>query len=65
MKIIPSPITGFLTTFDFNLVQGDRKTALAAPYSVIVTEETAEKLFNTTDVLGKIIKADGIVYHLK
>ena len=48
----------FLTTFDFVLLQGDRQTALAAPFSVIVTEETAKKLFGTTDVLGKAIKAD-------
>lgn len=49
---------GFLTTFDFKLLQGDRNTALTAPHSVIVTEETAQKLFNTTDVLGRSIKID-------
>ncbi len=30
---------GFLKTFDFKLLLGDRKTALTAPHSVIVTEE--------------------------
>lgn len=49
---------GFLTTFDFKLLQGDRSTALTAPNSAIVTEETAKKLFGTTDVLGKAIKVD-------
>lgn len=49
---------GFLTTFDFKLMQGDRRTALAAPHSVIVTEETAQKLFSTTNVLGKPIKVE-------
>lgn len=49
---------GFLTTFDFKLLQGDRYTALTAPNSVIVTEETAKKLFGITDVLGKTIKVD-------
>ncbi|MEO7393535.1 MAG: ABC transporter permease, partial [Chitinophagaceae bacterium] len=49
---------GFLTIFDFKLLQGDRHTALTAPYSVIVTEETAKKLFNTTQVLGKTIKVN-------
>jgi putative ABC transport system permease protein len=49
---------GFLTTFDFTLVKGDRHTALSRPHSVIITEETAKKLFGTTEVLGKIIKAD-------
>ena len=49
---------GFLTTFDFPLVQGDRKTALADPYTVILTEEMAKKLFNTSTVIGKSIKTD-------
>lgn len=49
---------GFLTTFDFGLLQGDRRSALAAPHSVIVTEETAQKLFSTINVLGKAIKVD-------
>lgn len=49
---------GFLTTFDFELLHGDRRTALTAPFSVIVTEETAKKLFGTSDVVGKAIKAD-------
>src|SRR5436190_21692183 len=57
---------GFLTTFDFKLLQGDRNTALTAPYSVIVTEETAKKLFNTTAVLGKVIKGayDSTLYKI-
>ena len=48
----------FLTAFDFPLLEGDRNTALTAPHSVIVTEETAKKLFGRTDVMGKAIKAD-------
>jgi putative ABC transport system permease protein len=49
---------GFLTAFSFPLLQGDRRSALTAPHSVIITEETAKKLFNTTDVLGKVLKVD-------
>ncbi|HEY6978640.1 MAG TPA: FtsX-like permease family protein [Chitinophagaceae bacterium] len=49
---------GFLTVFDFKLLQGDRNTALTAPHSVIVTEETARKFFGTTDVIGKFLKND-------
>lgn len=49
---------GFLTAFDFKLLQGNRQTALTEPHTVIVTEETALKLFNTVDVLGKTIKVD-------
>ena len=49
---------GFLSTFNFKLLQGDRNTALTEPHSVIITEETAKKLFGTADVIGKSIKAD-------
>ncbi len=49
---------GFLTTFDFKLLHGDLNSALTEPHSVIVTEETAKKYFNTTDALGKIIKIE-------
>ena len=49
---------GFLTTFDFPLVEGDRKTALADPYTVILTEDMAKKFFNTSTVIGKTIKTD-------
>jgi putative ABC transport system permease protein len=49
---------GFLTTFDFQLIQGDRRTALTAPYTVIVTEETAQKLYGKTAVVGNSIKVN-------
>jgi len=48
----------FLSAFDFELLSGDPNSALTAPHSVIITEETAKKLFNTSDVLGKEIKVD-------
>ena len=49
---------GFLTTFNFRLLKGDRLTALTAPHSVIITKETAQKLFGNGDVLGKAVKVD-------
>ncbi|MCW3091923.1 MAG: FtsX-like permease family protein [Ferruginibacter sp.] len=49
---------GFLTAFDFKLLEGDRNTALMAPHSLIVTEETARKFFSTTSVIGKMIMVD-------
>ena len=48
----------FLRSFDFKLLQGNRETALAAPHSVVITEETALRLFHTTVVMGKSIKVD-------
>ncbi len=39
--------------FTLPMIQGDPKTALAAPNSVVITEKTAVKYFNSTDVVGR------------
>jgi putative ABC transport system permease protein len=39
--------------FTLPMIQGDPKTALAEPNSVVITETTAKKYFNSTDVVGK------------
>lgn len=36
----------FLQMFDYELVAGDRETALNEPYSILLTEETAAKFFD-------------------
>jgi putative ABC transport system permease protein len=48
----------FLKLFDVEMVAGDPDTALAAPYSVVLTEEMARKYFQDDDPLGRIITAD-------
>jgi putative ABC transport system permease protein len=45
----------FFQMFDFKLVKGNRETALQNPHSVVLTEESAEKLFGTQDPIGKTI----------
>jgi putative ABC transport system permease protein len=45
----------FLQLFDFPLKEGDRKTALAEPFTAIITESTAKKYFNKTDPIGKTL----------
>jgi putative ABC transport system permease protein len=45
----------FLQTLSFPLITGDRKTALSKKDQIIISEEIAVKLFNSTDVLGKVI----------
>ncbi|MDR2233400.1 MAG: ABC transporter permease [Tannerella sp.] len=49
----------FLTMFDFPLVQGNRETALNDPYSIILTEKTAVRLFGNDDPMGKTLLVNG------
>jgi ABC-type antimicrobial peptide transport system permease subunit len=51
----------FLRLFDFELQRGNANV-LNNPRSVIITHELAQKLFNSTDVIGKTIETerDGI-----
>ena len=42
--------------FSFDFVQGDAITALDQPYSVVLTEQLAERLFGSTDVVGRGLK---------
>ncbi|HVG41796.1 MAG TPA: FtsX-like permease family protein [Chitinophagaceae bacterium] len=48
----------FLKIFDFPIVQGDRNTALSEPYSVVINEETAIKIFGEKNVVGKTLRTD-------
>lgn len=47
--------TNFLQFFDFKMIDGDRKTALAEPQSLVITKETAIKYFGITNVVGKTL----------
>lgn len=42
--------------FSWKLVEGDPNTALAAAYSVVLTETTAKKYFGNESALGKTLK---------
>jgi len=48
----------FLQVFDFELLEGNRATALTAPRSVILTEETAKRIYGVSSVVGRTLKAD-------
>jgi putative ABC transport system permease protein len=45
----------FFEMFDFKVVHGDPKTALAEPYSIVLTKSTAQKLFNIENAVGRSI----------
>jgi len=48
----------FLEVFTFPLIKGDKKTALQEPYSVLLTQDTAEKYFGDENPIGKILFVD-------
>ncbi len=52
----------FLTVFSFPMLQGNPATALKEPYSLVLTEKSANKLFGTTEALGKSVRFDTSTY---
>ena len=52
--------TAFFNMFTFQLVRGNKQTALAAPYTIVLTEETANKFFGDRDPVGQTIRLDNM-----
>jgi putative ABC transport system permease protein len=50
--------SSLFSMFNFHFDQGDARTALAAPYSVVLMKEVADKLFGSADPIGKVIQMD-------
>ena len=44
--------------FSLEMIAGDKKTALTAPHSLVITESTARKYFASLDVIGKTLLLD-------
>ena len=45
--------------FDFKLLKGNPKTALTAPFSIVLSETTAKKYFGKKDPMGKTLLITG------
>ena len=64
------PIKGYwadpslLRIFSFPVVEGNAETALKAPYSVVLTETAAKKLFGKESALGKAVSFDTLPYQV-
>lgn len=64
------PIKGFwaepslFNIFTFPMLEGDPHTALKEPYSIVLTETAAKKLFGNEYALGKSIKFDTLDYQV-
>ncbi|MGH2648176.1 MAG: ABC transporter permease, partial [Ginsengibacter sp.] len=48
----------FFDVFSFHLLRGNSKNVLNDVGSVVLTESTAKKFFNTIDVVGKLLQLD-------
>ena len=46
----------FLEMFDFKLLSGNRKSAITEPNTAILSEETALRIFNRTDIIGEMVE---------
>ncbi|WP_420147474.1 ABC transporter permease [Spirosoma sp.] len=64
------PVKGFwaepslFRIFTFPMLEGNPKTALKDPYSIVLTETTARKLFGSNHALGKVITFDTVAYQV-
>lgn len=45
----------FFKLFDYHFIAGDAESALADPTDIVLTKSMAEKIFNSTDVVGKTL----------
>lgn len=50
----------FFKIFSFELIKGDPATVLEAPFSIVLTKESAEKIFGKEDPIGKSVKLNDI-----
>jgi putative ABC transport system permease protein len=55
----------FLTIFDFPLIEGDRRTALKEPASIVINEDLAMRIFGRIDVMGKNLQYNHLPFPLK
>ena len=49
---------GVLQVFGFPLLRGDPETALTRPYTMVLTEPLARRLFGDADPMGQLIRVD-------
>jgi putative ABC transport system permease protein len=49
----------FLDIFSFGLVEGDWSSALTEPFSIVITETLARKMFRDRSAVGQVVQAGG------
>lgn len=51
---------GFFRVFDFEIVKGDVENPLAVPNSVVISEQTAERLFGDENPIGQVLPLNNL-----
>ena len=46
---------GVFTVFDYQLIQGDKQTALASPMQAVISQKLAKQLFGAAAAMGQVI----------
>lgn len=54
-EVVTRANNGLMEIFDFEAVDGNPKTALKEPNSIVIVEEMANRLFGNTQVVGKTL----------
>ncbi|GGB76884.1 ABC transporter permease [Dyadobacter sediminis] len=54
----------FFRIFTFPMLEGNPETALRDPYSIVLTETAAKKLFGNQSALGKAVQMDTLDYQV-
>jgi len=54
----------FLSAFSFPMIHGNPESALIEPFSLVLSESTALKLFGETDVIGRTYDNDGTLFEV-
>ncbi|MEQ8810109.1 MAG: FtsX-like permease family protein [Imperialibacter sp.] len=49
----------FFSVFSYQLIEGNPATALSEPFSLVLTQATAEKLFGHDEAMGQTVEIDG------
>ncbi|TWI98696.1 putative ABC transport system permease protein [Mucilaginibacter frigoritolerans] len=52
----------FFDVLSFHFLQGNRKTAFAAPNTIVLSQSLAKKFFGTASPIGKTVKAGSNIY---
>ena len=53
--VVSAVDTGFLNMFSFRMLRGDASTALKDPYSIVLTQSAARRLYGDRDMMGETI----------